>query len=254
MAVPKCFLLVLLASAAATAFPAEQPAAPAEGDYVDKAYRFVQQCGSKDLLYCLKMRALTFVDGALRAPGDVPLVDGVTLVRSGAEDASSRAGRALTEAELEASLPRAPEERDSTVETLLVDRVARFLNSHTLQLKFPESSISELRQSVEEGRKKKKKILLPLLIALKLKAAALIPLALGALALLALKALIVGKLALLISALIGLQKLLASQTTKTYEVVAHPHYSHSDHHDHYARALDAQQMAYSAHAPPSDSA
>ncbi|XP_071441026.1 uncharacterized protein [Hetaerina americana] len=265
MAVPKCFLLVLFAFAVSSAFPAEEAPSPAqnsaiaEGDYVDKAYRFVQQCGSKDFLYCLKMRALTFVDGALRAPGDMSLSEGVTLVRSGADEGGRAAyGRALTEEELEASLPRGQDERDSTVESLLVDRVARFLKSHTLQLKFPDSSISELRQSVEEGRKKKKKILLPLLIALKLKAAALIPLALGALALLALKALIVGKLALLISALIGLQKLLASQqSTKTYEVVAHPHYSHSyggDHHDHYARALEtakegAHDMAYAAYSP-----
>ncbi|KAG8236717.1 hypothetical protein J437_LFUL016953 [Ladona fulva] len=267
MAVPKCILLVLLATTAVLAFPAEEAPSPQENtasdDYMDKAYRFIQQCGSKDFVHCLKMRALTYVDGALRTQGDVSVTDGVTLVRS-ANDEGGRAayGRALTEEELEASLPRGEEERDATVETLLVDRVARFLKTHTLQLKFPESSISELRKSVEEGRKKKKKILLPLLIALKLKAAALIPLALGALALLALKALIVGKLALLISALIGLQKLLASQqSSKTYEVVAHPHYSHSyggDHHDHYARALegaetsatvDAHQLAYGAYSP-----
>lgn len=102
-------------------------------------------------------------------------------------------------------------------------------------------------------------MLLPLLLLFKLKAAALIPLALGGLALLALKALLVGKLALILAGIIGLQKLLGSkQGTQTYEVVAHPHYTHSsygdDHaHGHYARALpdtqnDPHQLAYQAYA------
>lgn len=92
-------------------------------------------------------------------------------------------------------------------------------------------------------------MLLPLLMLLKLKAAALLPLALGGLALLAFKALIVGKLALLLAGLIGLQKLLGSKhSSQSYEVVAHPHYSHSssygDEHGHYGRALDAHDLAY----------
>jgi hypothetical protein len=98
------------------------------------------------------------------------------------------------------------------------------------------------------GKKKKLKMLLPFLLMLKLKAAALIPLALGALALLALKALIVGKLALVLSGLIGLQKLLSSKhSTQSYEVVAHPHYS--EEHGHYGRSLEPQDIAYRAYAP-----
>lgn len=97
------------------------------------------------------------------------------------------------------------------------------------------------------GKKKKLKMLLPFLLMLKLKAAALIPLALGGLALLALKALIVGKLALVLSALIGLQKLLGSKHhSQSYEVVAHPHYS--EEHAHYGRSLN-NDLPYAAHAP-----
>lgn len=68
-----------------------------------------------------------------------------------------------------------------------------------------------------------------------LKAAALIPLALGATALIAGKALLIGKIALLISGIIGLKKLLGSQQkTVTYEVVSHPHHSssHVSHDEH----------------------
>lgn len=67
----------------------------------------------------------------------------------------------------------------------------------------------------------------PLMMAVALKAAALLPLALGAIALIAGKALLVGKIALVISAIIGLKKLLGGQKHVTYEVVAHPHHSSS---------------------------
>lgn len=103
--------------------------------------------------------------------------------------------------------------------------------------------------------KKTKKLLLPLLMLFKLKAAALLPLAIGALALISFKALIIGKLALILSAIIGLKKLFEGKHTSSYEVVAHPHHSYSssygesDHHGAFRRSVsvDAQKMAYSAH-------
>ncbi|XP_063229007.1 uncharacterized protein LOC134534463 [Bacillus rossius redtenbacheri] len=207
---------------------------------------------SEDAALCLKERAVRLLDSALGQP-ELPLVAGVSLVGP-----AERGARSLDEA----SLPADPEERDSQVESLLVDRVATFLQSRTLQLRMPEAAVEEVRRSLDEARGKKKKklkMLLPLLMLLKMKAMALIPLALGGLALLALKALVVGKLALLLAGIIGLQKLLAGnkQSSQTYEVVAHPTYSHShvssygDEHGHYGRALgsDPQQLAYAAHRP-----
>ncbi|XP_039277884.1 uncharacterized protein LOC111043594 [Nilaparvata lugens] len=243
---------------ASSAFPTQENAITPEKsssvleDGLGTAYRMVQGCGGKDLMLCLKMRMLTYVDKAVRRSEDISLVDGVALVRSPSADNSRvLSGRALSEDELDASLPKDSESRDAQVESMLVDRVARFLESRTLQLKVPESSISDMKKSLEEarGKKKNKKLLLPLLLLLKMKAAALIPLALGALALLALKALIVGKLALVLSALIGLQKLLSSKSSSSsYEVVAHPHYE--EHHGHYARAMqDPHQLAYRAYQP-----
>lgn len=106
------------------------------------------------------------------------------------------------------------------------------------------------------ARGKKKKIvksLLPILLLLKLKAAALIPIALGALALIAFKALVIGKIALIISLIIGLQKLLAYKH-QSYEVVAHPvhDYGHDVHHDvhhGWARSAAASDLAYKAYKP-----
>lgn len=113
-------------------------------------------------------------------------------------------------------------------------------------------------------------MLLPLLLALKLKLATLLPLALGAIALVAKKALIIGKIALLLSALIGLKKLLGNQQKSvTYEIVSHPHHTSHDvwsggdyggsasgggggggHGGGWARSSnDAQNLAYKAYAP-----
>jgi len=245
----RAFVIVIVCVAAATAFPAEEvpkESSPWE-DGFDRAYRFIKDCGDKDLTLCLKMRALTFVDRAIRKPGGIQITDGVSLVNTDEPQETNRmfGARALSEAELENTLPQDDDEKDSQVESLLVDRVARFLQSHTLELKVPESSISEIKRSLDEarGKKKKLKMLLPLLLLLKLKAAALIPLALGGLALLALKALIVSKLALVLAAVIALQKLLnKGGHSQSYEV--HPVHHEEHEHGHYGRSIDAQELAY----------
>ncbi|PSN43143.1 hypothetical protein C0J52_17063 [Blattella germanica] len=144
--------------ALASAFPAvedapEDPSVAVE-DGLQRAYRFIQSCGEKDMAYCFKMKALTFVDRALRKPGVVELVDGVSLVHTqdGQDVSRELNGRALSEAELDASLPKNADERDAQVETLLIDRVAKFLQSHTLQLKVPDSAITEVKKTLDEGK------------------------------------------------------------------------------------------------------
>lgn len=75
---------------------------------------------------------------------------------------------------------------------------------------------------------------------------------LGFLALIAFKALIIGKLALLLSGIIGLKKLFESKnSSQSYEVVAHPSHQSYDEHSgggHYGRSADGgQQLAYSSY-------
>jgi hypothetical protein len=123
-------------------------------DGIETAYRFIQSCGDNEMSLCLKMRALTFVDRALRRTGDVEVFDGVSLVRNqdGPDVSREVNGRALSEAELDASLPKNADERDAQVETLLVDRIAKFLQTHTLQFKVPDSAISEVKNTLDEGK------------------------------------------------------------------------------------------------------
>ncbi|XP_050533836.1 uncharacterized protein LOC126901442 [Daktulosphaira vitifoliae] len=240
--------LLLIAAHAAYAHPAaDEGAAPVidENAGLEKIYKVMQECSEKNVATCLKMRALQYVDHALRRSDDIDVFEGISLVKTGpVESSRGLNGRSLSESELDDNAAKDGDDKDAAVENLLLDRIARFFESHTLQLKVPESSISGMRRSLEEARGKKKKqqkMLMPLLMMLKMKAIALIPLAIGALALLAFKALVVGKIALVLAVIIGIQKLLANKHTPSVEV--HPHYT-EEHGHHYKRSLDAQNMAY----------
>lgn len=97
--------------------------------------------------------------------------------------------------------------------------------------------------------------------------ATLLPIAIGGIALIAKKALLVGKLALIISLIIGLKKLLGNQQKSvTYEIVSHPHHTSHDvysggdygssgsggggHGGGWGRSSnDAHNMAYKAYQP-----
>ncbi|KAE8752745.1 hypothetical protein FOCC_FOCC000485 [Frankliniella occidentalis] len=168
------------------------------------------------------------------------LAEGVTVVQAPVPAGGDGAPRALT-----------PEDAESQdVESMLSSRIKRFLDTHTVKIDLKGSDVLNAVNSAgralgdmadslgltepeetglvgEESRGKKKKaakILLPLLLMMKLKAAALIPLALGAIALIAGKALLIGKIALLLASIIGLKKLLSQQQkTVTYEIVSHGH-------------------------------
>ncbi|XP_047113195.1 uncharacterized protein LOC124789773 [Schistocerca piceifrons] len=205
-------------------------------------------CLRKDSVSCVKYKLFSFVDKVLASKDSFSLTEGVTVVKSpGVGDGGPRA---LDQ--------EAADSQSTDVESMLVSRVDRFLRTHTLKIDLNGNDVVNAVTSAgralgdvaeglgltseddtaaasaagdAEGRGKKKKaakILLPLLLALKVKGAALVALALGAIALIAGKALLIGKIALLLAAIIGLKKLLSQQQkTVTYEIVAHPHHTSS---------------------------
>lgn len=59
-------------------------------------------------------------------------------------------GRLSRKNELE-TLPEEPRAREDAVESILWDRVADYLSSHTIEIKVPPGAIQELQQSVDEG-------------------------------------------------------------------------------------------------------
>jgi pantothenate kinase len=77
--------------------------------------------------------------------GDIEVVEGINLVQTEAQQAG---GRSLNDVDL----PVDVEERESEIDSLLVDRVARFLGSHTLQFKVSKDSIQDMQRSLDEGK------------------------------------------------------------------------------------------------------
>ncbi|XP_014282870.1 uncharacterized protein [Halyomorpha halys] len=164
----------------------------------------VEDCSARDdPMGCLTATAVVAIERASRMQ-DIEVLPGVSLVK----EADWRESRQLTSAEqLEADLQaQQPEDRTSKMLDLLYDAGLRFLKSHSLKLKVPEGAPETLQRALEEGRAKIKKKLLPILMLVGVKLVTLLPLALGAIGLMALKALVVGKIALVIAAVIAFQK------------------------------------------------
>lgn len=280
---PKIVGLVCLFLVTVTALPAEETrghsrnAVGSDNDLMDSIYT---DCLRKDSVNCVKYKLVSFVDKMVGARDTFALTEGVTVVKvPGAEQEG--APRAIS--------------GDESIESLIMSRVQNFLQSHTIKVELKGADIvnavsstgralEDVSESIYgddgegkvEARDKKKKaakMLGPLMMAIALKAAALLPLVLGAIALIAGKALLIGKIALVLSAIIGLKKLLSQEKHVTYEVVAHPHHtsSHSSSHaDSFAggfsggdsgsygaagassgghgwgRSYDAQDLAYKA--------
>lgn len=234
--------LVCLLIVSSSALPAEETrghqrnAVGSDNDLMDSIY---SDCLRKDSVSCVKYKLFSFVDKMIGARDTFALTEGVTVVKvPGTEQEGA---------------PRSINADDS-VESLILSRVQNFLQSHTIKVELKgadvvnavsstgraledvsENIFGDDEQGEARGKKKKAaKVLGPLIALIALKAAALLPLLLGAIALIAGKALLIGKIALVLSAVIGLKKLLSQEKHVTYEVVAHPHHtsshtsSHSD--------------------------
>lgn len=231
----KFVAFVCLLVVTSSALPAEETrghsrnAVGTDNDLMDSIY---SDCLRKDSVSCVKYKLFSFVDKMVGARDTFALTEGVTVVKvPGAEQEG--APRSIS--------------GDESIESLIMSRLQNFLQSHTIKVELKGadivSAVSSTGRALEnasenifgddeqgEARGKKKKaakILGPLLMAVALKAAALLPLMLGAIALIAGKALLIGKLALVLSAVIGLKKLLSQEKHVTYEVVAHPHHTSS---------------------------
>nr|CAI5850137.1 unnamed protein product [Callosobruchus analis] len=218
----------------ALAHPAADNSVQTENDLLDSIY---SDCLRKDSMSCLKYKIFSFVDKMLGHKDTITVTEGVQIVKTGETDGAPRAISG-----------------DDTIETVLFNRIANFLDTHTIKVDIKgsdivnavsstarslnevaetlsEEELQEEKDLLEEGRGKKKKanrILGPLMAAIMLKGAVLGKLALAAIAMIAGKALLVGKIALVLSAIIGLKKLFGQQGKHvTYEVVAHPQHSSS---------------------------
>ncbi|XP_035442007.2 uncharacterized protein LOC118270511 [Spodoptera frugiperda] len=203
----------------------------------------VKECIETDTSLCLKEKALKFTE-RLSILKDLDIFEGISLVNTG----SARSARSYE------PLAEEPKARELQIDERIADNVGDFLENHVLQLRL-SSPDEESRGLDEEARgKKKKKIkkLLPLLLLLKLKMAALIPLFLGIIAFVAVKAVFLGKIAFAMSAFSLIRKLLAkkggSSGGASYAAPQHHDdhggYSYEPANQGWSRSMDGASMAY----------
>ncbi|XP_059050471.1 uncharacterized protein LOC131845423 [Achroia grisella] len=202
----------------------------------------VSECIDRDTSLCLKEKALKFAE-RLAITKDVNLFEGISLINTG----SARSARSYE------PLAEDPKTREFQLEERIANNVGDFFDSHVLQLRLTEPD-NESRDLDDEARgKKKKKIkqLLPLLLLLKVKLAALVPIFLGIIAFVAVKAVFLGKIAFAMNAFNLIRKLLSKNHSSgsTISITPHHHEEHPGYNYEPAQgwsrqASDAQSMAY----------
>ncbi|XP_017476994.1 PREDICTED: uncharacterized protein LOC108366989, partial [Rhagoletis zephyria] len=181
--------------------------------------RIYDECSRADggFVPCLKKKAISFIDRISHIDA-IAVADGIKLVRlpnsaiSAAAAASSAPLQPLYgENELESSLSRSSDDRDTKLTNMLIERLSHFFNGHTLQVNFPKLTAEEIGRGLEEGRGKMKKMMSMMMMGMAMKMVGMIPVAMGMLYMMAGKALIVSKIALLLAGIMGLKKLMSGR-------------------------------------------
>jgi len=208
-------------------FVAHVSSSPAESALraVKKIYNVCEN--SEELLKCMKVQALKLTERALRLP-NIKITDGLSIVKKDGEDADTEnAGRSSGSVEFDSdetmSLP------SEKIDAMLVKGINKFMDTHQVAVNVPRLlASSDTPRLVEEGRKKMKKYLGPFIAAMAIKGG-ILTMVYHSIAIVAGKALIIGKIALVISAIIGLKKLVTPEGHEktTYEIVKHPHVQNS---------------------------
>ncbi|GAB1865647.1 Protein osiris 12 [Camponotus japonicus] len=200
----KCVLLLLVCSAT---IHADEDDGFLERGY-RALYRVYEECEHRNLAIspCLKKKAITFFERLGRIQ-TLPIGDNLELVR-----VASLANDSSKGVDLEKTLARTSGgATDESLNDILFERIAALLNSFNVQISLPKTTSGDLKRSVEEGRGKMKKMMGMMMMGMAMKLAALVPIAIGVLFLLAGKALIISKIALVLSLIIGLKKLLSQK-------------------------------------------
>ncbi|XP_045455328.1 uncharacterized protein LOC123665010 [Melitaea cinxia] len=194
------------------------------------AYETYRDCSGSDLSSCLKVKLAKSLNRISKSD-EISILNGVKITKN---------NEAVKNVEVEEAIPRGLDE--SSLDNLILDKIVGFMQTHTIQVNFPTGS--DLQRAFAEDRGRRKK-LAPLLAIPLLIGGMLVPLAFGALALLAGKALIVSKLALVLAGIIGLKKLLSSNGTgEAHEVVVSAGHGGAG----WSRSLEsAHDLAYNAY-------
>ncbi|XP_014272576.1 uncharacterized protein [Halyomorpha halys] len=184
----------------------------------------------EELAVCLKARLVGSLDRVARLQR-LEIAPGLAVLR---DPASSPSPPPTSEAALLDSLASSrSDDKEAALDSMIADKVASIFEGRYLRI--------DLTQPTEEGRAgKKRRGVNALLMMMLMMASMMLPLKMGALAMLAGKALIISKLALALAAIVGLKKLLGGDDHQdSYQVVQVP-----AGHSHRKRSLDLPYRAY----------
>lgn len=139
-------LVQIISASCGVSVPREEPENEVEKG-LKMLYKVYQKCGeTEDMFSCMKIRALRFADRALKV-NNIPLFEGMSVIRS--EETGERAFPAPEFNENQ--LPQDPVKRQESLDDLLVDRVTRFLKTHSVQFDLPKLVEDKPESEVEQG-------------------------------------------------------------------------------------------------------
>lgn len=106
-------------------------------------YRVYEECSSKELVPCLKLKFITAIDRLSRKV-DLPIVEGIVLVKDEKAENFDEENEVV-----ESSLPRSLDEKNSRLDEILMEKVINFISSRSLQFKL--SGVKELQRSFQDS-------------------------------------------------------------------------------------------------------
>ncbi|KAL5284821.1 hypothetical protein ACFFRR_006874 [Megaselia abdita] len=190
----------------------------------DMMKSFMEKCSKGFSFTCMKADLVKFLD-KIEDKKDIELFGGLSLGKDeGAVDVKN--SEIITE--ISRSFPKDPAQR---LNAYISTRISNFLQSRHLRLKFLNNE--EMTETGRKGGGKlgKKGGMETLLAAGMMMKGMLMAIGMGAIAIMAGKALMTGVLALALSAIVGLKSLASGGgKSTTYEIVAKPVYSNSHSH------------------------
>lgn len=117
-----------------------------ESSSVQLALKIYDDCSKMDgLSVCLKKKAVTFID-RLGRMDKLALSDGIVVHKTA--DAP-KDGPAVTEDQLDQTLPRSSDAKDEALTEMLMDKIGNFVGSRSIEVALPTISVAEL---IEEGK------------------------------------------------------------------------------------------------------
>ncbi|XP_019870384.1 uncharacterized protein LOC109598923 [Aethina tumida] len=190
------FALVLVAAQGVPISDQENEIKPEE---THAFFKMFEKCTTNEdvteMMNCAASRMLRSIEKATTEPV-INVVPGITLVSD--NSISSRQAKEIKDE----PLPSNPQEKTNKLVELLVNRTSRFLAGKVLKIQLNKESVA---RAIEEGRGKMKKMVGPWMLGLGATMITMVPIMLGGLALMASKALMIGKLAFVVSIILFVQ-------------------------------------------------